>query len=184
MASGHVFPFHVHSPSSPYPVFHLPRLIICALSILHISFHILVFIFHSQFPFLMFHFSILHFSYSIPRIPFHLQVFTSETMLKYLRVFNLLWRAKRMEHCLANMWRDQMSHHRTLQTIPGEMEPEPCTLKLCLVVGTCAHHDHGPFNMHTHMWQIKNIPVACLQLMCLCNICELHFQHKFSDTAL
>lgn len=43
-------------------------------------------------------------------------------MLRYLRVFNLLWRAKRMEYCLANMWRDQTSNYRTLHTI-SELRP-------------------------------------------------------------
>lgn len=44
-------------------------------------------------------------------------VFTGEAMLKYLRVFNFLWRGKRMEYCLASMWREQTSNARLLQPI-------------------------------------------------------------------
>lgn len=44
-------------------------------------------------------------------------VFTMEATMKYLRVFNFLWRAKRIEYCLANMWREQTAQHRALQTI-------------------------------------------------------------------
>ena len=51
---------------------------------------------------------------------FSLQVFTMEAMMRYLRVFNFLWRAKRIEYCLANMWREQTAQHRSLQTITGE----------------------------------------------------------------
>ena len=46
-------------------------------------------------------------------------VFTSEVMLQYLRVFNFLWRAKRMEHCLANMWRNQAAYYSLVDQIPG-----------------------------------------------------------------
>lgn len=45
-------------------------------------------------------------------------VFTSEVMLQYLRVFNFLWRAKRMEHCLANMWRNQAAYYSLVDQIP------------------------------------------------------------------
>ena len=47
-------------------------------------------------------------------------VFTSEVMLQYLRVFNFLWRAKRMEHCLANMWRNQAAYYSLVDQIPGQ----------------------------------------------------------------
>ena len=49
----------------------------------------------------------------------HAQVFTADAMLKYLRMFNFLWRGKRMEYCLANMWREQIANNRKLQTIKG-----------------------------------------------------------------
>ena len=52
-------------------------------------------------------------------------------MMRYLRVFNFLWRAKRIEYCLANMWREQTAQHRSLQTITGE------TCLLIRVVVTC-----------------------------------------------
>jgi gamma-tubulin complex component 3 len=34
-------------------------------------------------------------------------IFTSSIMSKYLRLFNLLWRIKRVEHSLSNTWRKQ-----------------------------------------------------------------------------
>lgn len=39
-------------------------------------------------------------------------VFTEEAINKYLRVFNFLWRLKRVEHCLANTWNRNMSMAR------------------------------------------------------------------------
>ncbi|XP_065887804.1 gamma-tubulin complex component 3 homolog isoform X2 [Dysidea avara] len=45
-------------------------------------------------------------------------VFTQEVMLQYLRVFNFLWRAKRMEHCLTNMWRNQAAYYAVVEQIP------------------------------------------------------------------
>ena len=56
-------------------------------------------------------------------------VFTSEVMLQYLRVFNFLWRAKRMEHCLANMWRNQAAYYSLVDQIPGQC----CVCLLCLL---------------------------------------------------
>jgi len=38
----------------------------------------------------------------------------------YLRVFNFLWRAKRMEYILAMIWKNQISNARTLRAIPGK----------------------------------------------------------------
>jgi gamma-tubulin complex component 3 len=49
-------------------------------------------------------------------------VFTPETMLQYLRIFNFLWRAKRMEFTLARLWRDQMANFKPLQEI-NEFRP-------------------------------------------------------------
>lgn len=45
-------------------------------------------------------------------------VFTPECMIMYLRVFNFLWRAKRMEYILAVIWKNQMSNARCTKPIP------------------------------------------------------------------
>ncbi|XP_070173338.1 gamma-tubulin complex component 3-like isoform X2 [Littorina saxatilis] len=45
-------------------------------------------------------------------------VFTPECMIMYLRVFNFLWRAKRMEYILAVIWKNQVSNARALIPIP------------------------------------------------------------------
>ena len=57
-------------------------------------------------------------------------VFTQEVMLQYLRVFNFLWRAKRMEHCLANMWRNQAAYYAVVEQIPGVCV---CVVCICVV---------------------------------------------------
>ncbi|XP_077987696.1 gamma-tubulin complex component 3 homolog [Glandiceps talaboti] len=44
-------------------------------------------------------------------------VFTQQCLLMYLREFNFLWRAKRMEYILANIWRAQMDNSRRLHAI-------------------------------------------------------------------
>ncbi|XP_033096143.1 gamma-tubulin complex component 3 homolog [Anneissia japonica] len=49
-------------------------------------------------------------------------VFTAECIIMYLRAFNFLWRAKRMEYILAQVWRGQMTYARMLKSIP-EMAP-------------------------------------------------------------
>ncbi|XP_071951511.1 gamma-tubulin complex component 3 homolog isoform X2 [Antedon mediterranea] len=49
-------------------------------------------------------------------------VFKSECIIMYLRAFNFLWRAKRMEYILAQVWRGQMTYARMLKAIP-EMAP-------------------------------------------------------------
>lgn len=40
-------------------------------------------------------------------------------MMMYLRVFNFLWRAKRMEYILAMIWKEQMANARLLRSLPG-----------------------------------------------------------------
>ena len=45
-------------------------------------------------------------------------VFTPEVILHYLRIFNFLWRAKRMEYCLTEIWKNQMGNSRLLQKLP------------------------------------------------------------------
>lgn len=37
----------------------------------------------------------------------------------YLRVFNFLWRAKRMEYTLTDIWKGQMCNAKLLKTMPG-----------------------------------------------------------------
>uniref|UniRef100_A0A4W3IZB7 Tubulin gamma complex component 3 n=1 Tax=Callorhinchus milii TaxID=7868 RepID=A0A4W3IZB7_CALMI len=45
-------------------------------------------------------------------------VFTRECMSHYLRVFNFLWRAKRMEYVLTDIWKGQMCNSKLLKSIP------------------------------------------------------------------
>ncbi|XP_061745113.1 gamma-tubulin complex component 3 isoform X1 [Nerophis ophidion] len=45
-------------------------------------------------------------------------VFTRECMGHYLRVFNFLWRAKRMEYTLTDIWKGQMCSAKLLQNMP------------------------------------------------------------------
>jgi len=49
-------------------------------------------------------------------------VFTTECMMMYLRVFNFLWRAKRMEYILAIIWKEQMENAKMLRSLP-EVNP-------------------------------------------------------------
>ncbi|XP_068165377.1 gamma-tubulin complex component 3 isoform X2 [Antennarius striatus] len=45
-------------------------------------------------------------------------VFTRECMAHYLRAFNFLWRAKRMEYILTDIWKGQMCNAKLLKTMP------------------------------------------------------------------
>lgn len=45
-------------------------------------------------------------------------VFTPECMIMYLRVFNFLWRAKRMEYVLSVIWKNQIFNAKLLTSIP------------------------------------------------------------------
>ncbi|XP_056443702.1 gamma-tubulin complex component 3 [Gadus macrocephalus] len=45
-------------------------------------------------------------------------VFTRECMSRYLRAFNFLWRAKRMEYTLTDIWKGQMCNAKLLKTMP------------------------------------------------------------------
>ncbi|KAG7315862.1 hypothetical protein KOW79_020728 [Hemibagrus wyckioides] len=45
-------------------------------------------------------------------------VFTRECMSHYLRVFNFLWRAKRMEYILTDIWKSQMCNAKVLKSMP------------------------------------------------------------------
>ena len=51
-------------------------------------------------------------------------VLTEQALSRYLRVFNFLWRLKRVEHTLASAWRKGMSHvyqHKSLQQTFGPL---------------------------------------------------------------
>ncbi|XP_060922876.1 gamma-tubulin complex component 3 [Limanda limanda] len=45
-------------------------------------------------------------------------LFTRDCMGHYLRVFNFLWRAKRMEYTLTDIWKGQMCNAKLLKTMP------------------------------------------------------------------
>ncbi|XP_018102678.1 gamma-tubulin complex component 3 homolog isoform X2 [Xenopus laevis] len=45
-------------------------------------------------------------------------VFTRECLSHYLRVFNFLWRAKRMEYILTDIWKGQMCNAKLLKSMP------------------------------------------------------------------
>ncbi|XP_048349604.1 gamma-tubulin complex component 3 isoform X1 [Sphaerodactylus townsendi] len=45
-------------------------------------------------------------------------VFTRECMSHYLRVFNFLWRAKRMEYILTDIWKGHMCNAKLLKNVP------------------------------------------------------------------
>ncbi|XP_071991684.1 gamma-tubulin complex component 3 isoform X1 [Engystomops pustulosus] len=45
-------------------------------------------------------------------------VFTRECMNHYLRVFNFLWRAKRMEYILTDVWKGHMCNTKLLKSMP------------------------------------------------------------------
>ncbi|XP_063809225.1 gamma-tubulin complex component 3 isoform X1 [Pseudophryne corroboree] len=45
-------------------------------------------------------------------------VFTRECMSHYLRVFNFLWRAKRMEYILTDIWKGHMCNAKLLKSMP------------------------------------------------------------------
>ncbi|KAI6078677.1 Gamma-tubulin complex component 3 [Aix galericulata] len=47
-----------------------------------------------------------------------LEVFTRECMSHYLRVFNFLWRAKRMEYILTDIWKGHMCNAKLLKSMP------------------------------------------------------------------
>lgn len=49
-----------------------------------------------------------------------LQVFTRECMSHYLRAFNFLWRAKRMEYILTDIRKGHMCNARLLRSMPGK----------------------------------------------------------------
>lgn len=52
-----------------------------------------------------------------------LQVFTRECMSHYLRVFNFLWRAKRMEYILTDIRKGHMCNAKLLRNLPGTCPP-------------------------------------------------------------
>lgn len=42
-------------------------------------------------------------------------------MVKYLRIFNMLWRLKRSEYMLSAAWSEQQAHWRALRLLPGTL---------------------------------------------------------------
>lgn len=46
-------------------------------------------------------------------------IFHQNIMMKYLRIFNFLWRVKRVEFCLNNVWINQMKASQFLGKVPG-----------------------------------------------------------------
>jgi gamma-tubulin complex component 3 len=66
-------------------------------------------------------------------------VFTQETMLRYLRTFNFLWRAKRMEHCLASVWKAQASYNRHVHKMT---EMAPVLYQCHLLTASMMHFIH------------------------------------------
>jgi hypothetical protein len=50
---------------------------------------------------------------------FCLQIFPYDVRFKYLSLFNGLWRAKRIERLLSNMWRSQAISARELRKMTG-----------------------------------------------------------------
>ena len=59
-------------------------------------------------------------------------------MIIYLRVFNFLWRAKRMEYILAGIWKGQMSNSRMLKSVPGAWHAQLCTCTAAAII-QCNH---------------------------------------------
>jgi gamma-tubulin complex component 3 len=46
-------------------------------------------------------------------------VFTSDIMNSYIKIFNFLWRLKKVEHSLINSWRMNMEHYAKFSKIKG-----------------------------------------------------------------
>ncbi|ESO02035.1 hypothetical protein HELRODRAFT_65285, partial [Helobdella robusta] len=59
-------------------------------------------------------------------------LFTQDVMITYLKIFNFLWRAKRMEYILSIMWKDQMSYGKVFRLYP-EFLP---ILHTCHLIGS------------------------------------------------
>lgn len=62
-------------------------------------------------------------------------VFAPQCMIAYLRLFNSLWRAKRMEYVLSSMWKVRTTHIRYVKRIP-ELGPvlHHCHIILCEMI--------------------------------------------------
>jgi gamma-tubulin complex component 3 len=63
-------------------------------------------------------------------------VFTAENMLTYLKVFNFLWRAKRVQYYLSHIWNEQTANYRPLQSIP---ELHPVVHQCHLLISAMVH---------------------------------------------
>nr|XP_012421074.1 PREDICTED: gamma-tubulin complex component 3 isoform X3 [Odobenus rosmarus divergens] len=58
-------------------------------------------------------------------------VFTRECMSHYLRVFNFLWRAKRMEYILTDIRKGHMCNAKLLRNMPGKLNHRPKAVLEC-----------------------------------------------------
>ena len=47
-------------------------------------------------------------------------IFTEENSLRYMRIFNHLWRVKRMEYTTCGVWKQLMKSSRQFASIPGK----------------------------------------------------------------
>lgn len=66
-------------------------------------------------------------------------VFTPQCKTSYLRLFNTLWRTKRMEYVLSSMWQSQTTHGKLLKQIPE--------------VAAVSHHCHVILSEMVHFVQ-------------------------------
>ncbi len=71
-------------------------------------------------------------------------VFSEHAMGRYLRAFNLLWRLKRVEQCLAHTWTRQMTHAGKLARL-SRAAPGCCGLGALLRKGHLLRHDMNHF---------------------------------------
>lgn len=51
-----------------------------------------------------------------------LQVFTAECKRQYFMLFNALWKDKRMEMILSDIWKEQAATSKLCRELPGELQ--------------------------------------------------------------
>ena len=67
-------------------------------------------------------------------------------MILYLRIFNFLWRAKRMDYCLTGIWKRQMTDYRLLiANVPGTVQTRP------FKPSKCSHPQWGTYCMPSYI---------------------------------
>jgi len=57
--------------------------------------------------------------YQVSNLPPLVSVFTPDVMMKYQRIFNFLWRLKRVDYALSTSWSQNMAHRLQFAKIPG-----------------------------------------------------------------